>query len=120
MSLCLIVMMYVLYSLCKIQFNFQKKDVLTYTLYIFFTLNLFFRGCYCGSILFVSYTPELNVTTNSTLLRDAGDDQNTLQASFIVTLTFGNLSNFSLCAAVICQLFLWIDVLFLVKYQREN
>mmetsp|Transcript_15436 Transcript_15436/g.15031 ORF Transcript_15436/g.15031 Transcript_15436/m.15031 type:complete len:305 (-) Transcript_15436:155-1069(-) len=117
MSLCLIVMMYVLYSLCKIQFNYLKKDSLTYTLYIFFTLNLFFRGCYCGSILFVSYTPTVTNSTNSSTTQD---DSQMLHASFVVTLTFGNLSNFSLCAAVICQLFLWIDVLFLIRYQREE
>jgi len=49
MSLCMLLFMYVLYSLCRIAFNYKQRDVLTTAVQCLFCLSLFFRTCQIAS-----------------------------------------------------------------------
>jgi hypothetical protein len=43
MSLCMLLFMYVLYSLCRIVFNSKQRDYLTSSIQCLFCVSLFFR-----------------------------------------------------------------------------
>lgn len=51
MSLCMLLFMYVLYSLCRIAFNYKTRDALTTAIQILFCISLFFRSSQIASNL---------------------------------------------------------------------
>ena len=100
MSLCLLLFMYVLYSLCKIAFNYKKRDYLTTTLQVLFAFALLLRGCQIGSTLIVS------------------DDN--YHSNYVLVVVFCYLSEFCFNSAVIFQLFLWLDIGMMINFQRPS
>eukprot|EP00347_Sterkiella_histriomuscorum_P013412 403364804 len=100
MSLCLLLFMYVLYSLCKIAFNYKKRDFLTTIIQILFGFTLLCISI--GSSLIVS------------------DMQESIDKNYTVLVVFCYFADFCFCGAVLIQLYLWMDVSYMIKYQQSS
>lgn len=96
MSLCLLLFMYVLYSLCKIAFNYKKRDYLTTTIQILFGLTLLCKCKMLNSIV-------RGISIGSSLIVE----DSSIYTNYTILVVFCYLSDFCFCSAVIVQLFLW-------------
>lgn len=66
MSLCMLLSMYVLYSLCRIAFNNKQRDVFTTSIQSLFCASLFCRSLQISANLISNDTPE-GIHTNYVL-----------------------------------------------------
>jgi hypothetical protein len=94
----MLLLMYVLYSLCRIAFNYKTRDVLTTSIQILFCLCLFFRSGQIASNLI------------------SKDDHDTIHGSYVMYVVLFYIADFLFESAIICQICLWLDISVLINY----
>lgn len=102
MSLCMLLFMYVLYSLCRIAFNYKTRDALTTSIQILFCVSLFFRSLQIASNLI------------------SKDDDASIHQSYILYVVFFYIADFLFESAIILQMCLWLDISVLINYQKPG
>lgn len=93
MSLCMLLFMYVLYSLCRIAFNYKQRDALTTSIQCLFCVSLFFR----------SFQIAANLISN-------GNSDLSIHHSYIMYVVFFYIADFCFESAIIFQIILWLDI----------
>lgn len=102
MSLCMLLFMYVLYSLCRIAFNYKTRDALTTSIQILFCVSLFFRSMQISSNLI------------------SQDNADAIHQSYILYVLFFYIADFFFESAIILQMCLWLDISVLINYQKPQ
>ncbi|TNV78016.1 hypothetical protein FGO68_gene6795 [Halteria grandinella] len=102
MSLCMLLFMYVLYSLCRIAFNYKTRDALTTSIQILFCVSLFFRSLQIASNLI------------------SKDDDAAIHQSYVLYVIFFYIADFLFESAIILQMCLWLDISVLITYQKPG
>ena len=98
MSLCMLLFMYVLYSLCRIAFNYKYRDDLTTAIQCLFCISLF-----CNFNHLTSIVRSWQIASNLI----AKQDPDSVDWSYKMYVVFFYLADFCFEFAIICQICLW-------------
>jgi hypothetical protein len=101
MSLCMLLLMYVIYSLCRIAFNYKQRDVLTTAIQALFCASLFCKPNFPAS--FFSLVRSWQISSNLIVL----DTPEGIERSYVAFAVFFYLADFCFESAIVCQMALW-------------
>jgi hypothetical protein len=99
MSMCMLLFMYVLYSLCRIAFNYKQRDDLTTAIQCLFCASLFCNSVPLNKCLVRSCQIASNLI--------AKNDHAGILQSYTFYCIFFYLADFCFEFAILCQMCLW-------------
>ena len=99
MSLCMLLFMYVLYSLCRIAFNYKHRDDLTTAIQCLFSISLF-----CNHSRLITFIVRSWQIASNLIARQ---DPVSIDYSYKMYVIFFYLADFCFEFAIVCQICLW-------------